>query len=152
MRHLTYGNLTSKSIQATTDANGALGFSATPTGNPRVWTYTHTYHGTIPGFITQTVVDGPRTDVTDTTTYVYDATTGGLASVTNALGHVTTFGNCPKAVPLDSPGLSPQRHNCWGDAASRDCRTRSSKISLLGAKLTLFCLVSLQARSLLPEA
>ena len=39
------------------------------------------------------MVNGPRTDVTDTTTYVYDSTTGSLASVTNALGHVTTLGN-----------------------------------------------------------
>jgi YD repeat-containing protein len=54
------GALTSKSVQATTDANGSAGFSATPTGSPRVWTYTHTYHSTIPEFITQTVVDGPH--------------------------------------------------------------------------------------------
>src|SRR5262249_55912603 len=51
-------------------------------------------------------VDGPRTDVTDTTTYAYYATTsetgcttlggtchrlGDLQTVTNALGHVTTY-------------------------------------------------------------
>lgn len=89
----TNGNLAAKSVQATTDATGAQGFSATASGTPRTWTYGHTYHGTIPGFITQTVVNGPRTDVTDTTTYAYDSTSGTLASVTNALGHVTTFGN-----------------------------------------------------------
>ena len=87
------GNLVSKSIQATTDASGGQGFSASPTGSPRTWTYTHTYHATIAGFITQTTVNGPRTDVTDTTTYSYDTTTGSIASATNALGHVTTFGN-----------------------------------------------------------
>jgi RHS repeat-associated protein len=89
----TYGNLISRSLQATTDVSGSLGFAAPPTGSPRTWTYTHTYHATIPGFITQTVADGPRTDVVDTTTYVYDSATGSLASVTNALGHVTTYSN-----------------------------------------------------------
>ncbi|HZR03992.1 MAG TPA: RHS repeat-associated core domain-containing protein [Burkholderiales bacterium] len=89
----TKGNLTAKTIQATTDASGAAGFSATPTGTARSWTYTHTYHPSIAGFITQTTVDGPRTDVADVTTYSYDSTSGALASITNALGHVSTFGN-----------------------------------------------------------
>ena len=38
-------------------------------------------------------MNGSRTDVTDTTTYVYQESTGNLLSVTNALGHPTTFGN-----------------------------------------------------------
>jgi len=43
-----------------------------------------------------TQVDGPRTDVSDLTTFAYHACTTGsecgqLASVTNALGHVTSF-------------------------------------------------------------
>ncbi len=40
-----------------------------------------------------TSVNGPRTDVNDITTYAYTATLGRLASVTNALGQVTTFDN-----------------------------------------------------------
>jgi YD repeat-containing protein len=87
------GNLASKSIQATTDTSGSQGFSATPAGSPRTWTYTNTYSSTTPGLLIQQVVDGPRTDLSDTTTYVYDGTTGNLASITNALGHVTTFGD-----------------------------------------------------------
>jgi YD repeat-containing protein len=35
---------------------------------------------------------GPRTDVADVTTYTYDGM-GNLATVTNALGHVTTLSN-----------------------------------------------------------
>lgn len=35
-------------------------------------------------------IDGPRTDVTDTTTFTYHAN-GDLNTVTNALGHVTTY-------------------------------------------------------------
>jgi len=87
----SYGNLTSKSVQATTDTAGTQGFSASPAGSPRLWTYAHTYHSSITGLVTQTVVNGPRSDVSDITTLVYDITTGELASITNALGHVTTF-------------------------------------------------------------
>ena len=86
------GNLTSKSIQATADANGSQGFGAPPVGNPRTWTYTNTYSGTIPGLLIQQVVDGPRTDVSDLTTYVWD-NSGNLITVTNALGQVTTLSN-----------------------------------------------------------
>jgi RHS repeat-associated protein len=89
----THANLISKSIQATTDSDGSLGLNATASGSPRAWTYTHTYHPTITGFITQTVADGPRTDVSDTRTFAYDSSNGSLASITNALGQVTTFSN-----------------------------------------------------------
>ncbi len=37
--------------------------------------------------------DGPRTDVTDRTTFAYDAATGNLVSVTDALGKVTALSN-----------------------------------------------------------
>src|SRR5215831_3727564 len=87
------GNLTSRSIQATTDAQGALGCSGAPVGTARTWTYTYTYGTTNPAVATQIVVDGPRTDVIDTTTYVYEEATGNLLSVTNAVGHQTTFSN-----------------------------------------------------------
>ena len=38
-------------------------------------------------------IDGPRTDVTDVTSYAYDPTARNLASVTNAAGQVTQFSN-----------------------------------------------------------
>jgi YD repeat-containing protein len=86
------GNLTSKSMQATTDTTGASGFSATPTGSPRTWAYTNTYSNAVPGLMTRQVINSPRTDVADTTTYVWD-NVGNLSAVTNALGHVTILSN-----------------------------------------------------------
>ncbi len=85
----TKGNITSRSIEATNDASGAQGCSAAPVGTARTWTYTYAYGTTNPGVPTQIVMDGPRTDVTDATTYAYDETTGNLLSITNALGQVT---------------------------------------------------------------
>ncbi|MDX1486002.1 MAG: DUF6531 domain-containing protein [Alphaproteobacteria bacterium] len=52
-------------------------------GRTRVWTYTYDAAGLLAS------VDGPRTDVSDVTTYAYTVN-GYLATVTNALGHVTT--------------------------------------------------------------
>lgn len=79
--------------QATTDTTGAQGFSAvqqTGTVNrEQKWTYNQ--YGQI---LTH---DGPRTDVSDVTTYVYytdttaDHTMGDLQTMTNALGKVTSF-------------------------------------------------------------
>jgi RHS repeat-associated protein len=86
------GNLISKSVQATTDTSGAQSFNATPTGVARTWTYTNTYSNSVPGLMIRQVVDGPRTDVNDTTTYEWDRA-GNLSSVTNALGHVTALSN-----------------------------------------------------------
>jgi YD repeat-containing protein len=84
------GNVLTRSERATTDANGASGFSATLTGSPRTTTFT--YHAT--GQVAS--VDGARTDVADTTTYTYYTSTdtdagkrGNLASITNALGQTT---------------------------------------------------------------
>ncbi|MBN8514977.1 DUF6531 domain-containing protein [Accumulibacter sp.] len=86
----TNGNLLTRSEQATTDPDGRPGFAASLAGSPRTWTFTHNALGQILS------VDGPRTDILDTTTYTYyDASDadpgrrGQLASVTNALGHVT---------------------------------------------------------------
>lgn len=78
--------------QATTDASGALGFSAAVTGNPRIWAWAYNKYGQVLS------ADGPRTDVNDVTTYTYYDTTdpdlgkrGNVATITNALGHVTQF-------------------------------------------------------------
>lgn len=56
-------------------------------GAPRTWTYSYFSNGLL-----QTV-DGPRTDVSDVTTYAYTPTLGRIASVTNALGQQTSFSN-----------------------------------------------------------
>jgi YD repeat-containing protein len=79
--------------QATTDVNGALGFSATvvSTVPARISKWTYNQHGQV---LTE---DGPRTDVIDVTTYAYYSTTtadytmGDLQSVTNAAGKVTRY-------------------------------------------------------------
>lgn len=84
----TYGNITQYQIKDTT------------TNATRTWNTNYTYHATIPGAILQKAVDGPRTDVSDVTTinyYAPDAACAGgylgcrgqIASITNALGHVT---------------------------------------------------------------
>jgi YD repeat-containing protein len=77
--------------QATTDATGASGFSATVIGSPRTWTWTYNAYGQV------LTANGPRTDVTDVTTYTYygdtasDHTLGDLYTVKDALGHITTY-------------------------------------------------------------
>jgi len=43
------GALCSKTIQSTTDQSGVLGFSATPIGLPRTWTYTYNAYGATDG-------------------------------------------------------------------------------------------------------
>ncbi|HEY3299946.1 MAG TPA: RHS repeat-associated core domain-containing protein [Methylophilaceae bacterium] len=75
----------------------------------RTTTITYTYSTTVPGLVLQKVIDGPRTDVSDVTTYVYypDTATctassdypsvtnlgcrGQLQTMTDALGHVTQY-------------------------------------------------------------
>lgn len=79
--------------QATTDADGHLGFSATLqsglANRVRQWTYNQ--YGQV------LTAKGPRTDVNDTTTFSYYATTaanytmGDLSSVVNAAGQATQF-------------------------------------------------------------
>ena len=59
-------------------------------GKTRAWAFTYNTHGQV------LTIDGPRTDVTDTTTLeYYSCTTGShcgqLKKVTNALSHVTTY-------------------------------------------------------------
>ena len=78
------GNLLTRKLQATTDANGSQGFTAPVVGSARTWTYTYNQIGQV---LTAT---GPRTDLVDRTTYTYDAA-GNMATLTNAVGQVTTF-------------------------------------------------------------
>ncbi|MES2538380.1 MAG: DUF6531 domain-containing protein [Pseudomonadota bacterium] len=80
------GNMLGKTVQATNDATGAEGFGAATSGAARRWTYTYNNVGQV------LTAKGPRTDANDVTTYAYD-TQGNLATVTNALGHVTTLSN-----------------------------------------------------------
>ena len=84
--------LCSRSIQATTDASGAQGFSATASGTPRTWTYTYNATGRV------LTVNGPRSDVADVTTYTYYADNdadlgkrGNVATIANAAGHATSI-------------------------------------------------------------
>lgn len=88
--------LCKKIEQATTDASGAAGFSATITGTPRTSTWTYNGYGQV------LTANGPRTDVADTTTYTYYASTdfsnpatghtlGDLWKVTNPAGHLTEY-------------------------------------------------------------
>lgn len=86
------GVLCSKTEQATTDLSGSAGFTAATTGIPRTWTYTYNTYGQV------LTANGPRTDVTDVTTITYYDITdpdlgkrGNIATVSNALGHVTRY-------------------------------------------------------------
>jgi YD repeat-containing protein len=87
---LVPGVLCSKTVQATTDADGSQEFSGPPSGPPRIWRYTYDANGQV------LAVDGPRIDVADVTTYTYHADDdpdlgrrGNVATITNAAGHVT---------------------------------------------------------------
>lgn len=57
-------------------------------GNTSTTTYTYTFHSN--KLVHTMSVDGPRTDVSDITTYTYNAT-GTLSSVTTASGSSTTY-------------------------------------------------------------
>lgn len=77
----------------TYDANGNVLTRTvldTSTSESRTWTNTYTALGQI------LTADGPRTDVSDVTTYTYYSCTTGyqcgqVHTITNALGHVTTY-------------------------------------------------------------
>ena len=79
--------------QATTDTSGAAGFAAALQAGvaARQTSWTYNQQGQM---LTE---DGPRTDVVDVTSYAYyntgstDFAPGDLASVTNALGKVTSY-------------------------------------------------------------
>jgi YD repeat-containing protein len=76
------GNMLSESVQATTDAHGASGFSATPDGTRKTWNFTYNDAGQL---LTKT---GPGVN----TTLTYD-NQGNLETVSNAAGHVTRYDN-----------------------------------------------------------
>ena len=72
----------------------------TLTNQTRSWNSTYNYHAIVPGVLTQTTADGPRTDVGDITTsdyYLPDENCAGghfgcrgqVRQITNALGHTT---------------------------------------------------------------
>lgn len=91
------GNLQTRTERATTDADGSKGLSATldTTVPARVWGYTYNGVGQLG------TIDGPRTDVTDTTTLEYYTTAdttvppkwrkGDLKLTKNAVGHIVNF-------------------------------------------------------------
>ena len=90
----TTGNLLTKTVQPTTDTTGGAGLAAVAAPNSLPRTSTYTYYATTDarnGLLH--TIDGPRTDVTDVTTYDYDTTTGNLTVITNALNQITTLGN-----------------------------------------------------------
>lgn len=80
------GNILTRSLQSTSDANGMLGANAIAVGEKITWTYTYNNYGQL------TSVTSPRKDVADRTTFIYDDG-GNMRSVTNSLGHTTTYGN-----------------------------------------------------------
>ncbi|MFH1873147.1 MAG: IPTL-CTERM sorting domain-containing protein, partial [Pseudomonadota bacterium] len=84
------GVLCSRTDQATTDTTGSQGLTPTVTGSPRTWSYTYDQYGQV------LTANGPRTDLNDVATTTYHPANdpspgrrGNLATVTNALGHVT---------------------------------------------------------------
>ena len=86
------GVVCSKTEQATTDLTGSAAFTAAATGNPRTWTYTYNQYGQI------LTANGPRTDVSDVTTYTYYAADdpdigkrGNIATTNNSQGHLTRY-------------------------------------------------------------
>jgi len=87
---LVPGVLCAKTVQATTDANGSQEFSGSASGAPRTWRYTYNADGQL------LTLDGPRTDLSDVTTYTYYpdddpdlGRRGNVATITNAAGHLT---------------------------------------------------------------
>ncbi len=80
-----------KTEQATNDsATGAQGFNSTLQGSPREWAYTYDTEGNV------LTMNGPRTDVSDVTTYTYypnsdpePAKRGNVAAIANAANHAT---------------------------------------------------------------
>ena len=64
----------------------------------RIWHYDYTYYDD--SRIATMTIDGPRTDVADTTTYHYD-NIGNTTQLVNALGHTRSFGHDRSDTALD---------------------------------------------------
>ena len=73
-----------RSMQATSDADGSQAFTATLVGTARASTFTYNATGQV------LTVDAPRTDVSDVASYTY-GTDGNVATITNAASHVTSI-------------------------------------------------------------
>lgn len=82
------GRVTNYAYDATTGNLLTKSITDTATNATRTWTYTYTTtaDGTLAALLKK--IDGPRTDVSDITSYGYYPN-GDLKTVTNALGHVT---------------------------------------------------------------
>jgi YD repeat-containing protein len=103
------GRVTNPAYDATTGNLLTKSITDTVSNTTRTWTdaYTTAADGTLDGLLK--TVDGPRTDVSDITSYTYYPN-GDLKTVTNALGHVTQITSYdPNGHPLtvvDPNGLT----------------------------------------------
>jgi YD repeat-containing protein len=127
--------LCKKVEQATTDATGALAFTAANQSGVtrRVWTWTYNALG-------QTLTaKGPRTDVNDTTTYAYyaattaSATLGDLQTMTNAVGRTTQYTSYNK----HGQGLAMTDPNGVVTTSTYDLRQRLTSTSIGGQTTTI---------------
>ncbi|WUR13475.1 DUF6531 domain-containing protein [[Empedobacter] haloabium] len=85
--YLPNGNLEYKTIYPTSDPAGALGLNVKPSGEPIKFSYTYYDNGLPKSAVAPRFEgDGPINE-----TYTWEQ--GNLATITNAVGHVTTFGN-----------------------------------------------------------
>jgi len=103
------GRVTNMSYDATTGNLLTKSITDTLSNTTRTWTYTYTTAADNTLAALLKTVDGPRTDVADITSYTYNPN-GDLASVTNALGQVTSLTSYdPNGRPLtivDPNGLT----------------------------------------------
>ena len=117
------------------DATGNLvNRTVTAGANSRTWAYTYNANGQVAS------IDGPRTDVSDVTTYAYYADDdpdpskrGNVATITNAVGHVTQIADYNA---LGQP-LSIQDPNGLTTTLAYDARLRLTSRSV-GAETTAY--------------
>ncbi len=137
-------------MQATLDrSDGKDGLAAAADGVPRVFSYTYDAYGRV---LTE---DGPRTDVSDVTTFGYypidDAEPtkrGRLATVTNPLGHVTEI----TAYNADGAPVAIVDPNGVATTFTYDLRGRVLSRSTDGAKTEyLYDPVGQLVRSIAPD-